>query len=199
MKRFLLIAALAFSATTVQAAVTFGASVTNANGTLSTTLSWNAPGASGCTASGHPSWTGTKAASGTLALPSITMSGSYTLTLSCTTPGNAATTVTWIPPTQNTDGSALTNLAGYRVVYGRTAAALDQVRQVAVPAATNVALGNLASGQWFFGVIAYNANGVDADLSNMVTKTVTGAAIENASVTLTVNPIPRAATGAAVQ
>lgn len=178
-----------------QAAVTFGASVTNANGTLSTTLTWNAPGASGCTASGHPAWTGAKPSSGTLALPAITMSGTYSLTLSCTTPGNASTVVNWTAPVANTDGTPLTDLAGSRVVYGRTAAQLDQVRQVSPALANSQSVGDLTAGVWFFAVIVTNAGGVDSVLSNVATKTVTSTAVENASVTLTVNPIPRAASG----
>lgn len=181
-----------------QAAVTFGASVTNANGTLSTVLTWNAPGASGCTASGHPSWSGAKPSSGTLALPAITMSGTYSLTLSCTTPGNASTVINWTLPTANTDGTALTDLAGSRVVYGRTATQLDQVRQVSPALASSQSVGDLAAGAWFFAVVVTNAAGVDSALSNIATKTITSTAVENASVTLTVNPIPRAPTGVTV-
>ena len=33
-------------------------------------------------------------------------------------PGSA--TLSWVPPTRNTDGSALTRLAGYRIYYGAT-------------------------------------------------------------------------------
>ena len=37
----------------------------------------------------------------------------------CCRSANGTATVSWTPPTTNTDGSALTNLAGYRVAYGR--------------------------------------------------------------------------------
>ncbi len=173
------------------AAVTFGASVTNANGSLSTTLTWSAPGASGCTASGHPSWTGAKAASGSLDLPPITLSGTYALTLSCTTPGNATTTVFWTLPTTNTDGTALTNLKGIRVNYGTSPTALDQIKATDSATATSTVVGDLAPGTWYFVIRAYNTAGVDsAPTAPPATKTVTAAAVQNASVSLTVNPIP---------
>src|SRR5262245_39192746 len=36
-----------------------------------------------------------------------------------------STTVTWTAPTLNTDGSALTDIAGYRVLYGTSPANLS--------------------------------------------------------------------------
>ncbi len=36
-------------------------------------------------------------------------------------------TLSWYPPTQNADGSPLTDLAGYRVYYGHSADSLHQV------------------------------------------------------------------------
>ena len=198
MKRVLPVAALVaafFCASAAHAAVTFGASVTNANGTLSTVLTWNAPGASGCTASGHPSWVGAKAASGTLALPPITLSGTYSLTIACSTPGNgAATVVSWTAPTTNTDDTALVNLAGFKIVYGNSASALTQSKSISSASATSADVGALAAGAWFFAVRAINAAGVESGNSNVASKTVTVATVENSSVSLTVNPIPNSAT-----
>ena len=51
-------------------------------------------------------------------------------------------TVSWTPPTTNTDGSALTDLAGYRVAYGRAATELDQSAAV-----DNAGLTHLHGGQ----------------------------------------------------
>jgi len=42
--------------------------------------------------------------------------------------GNA--TISWTPPTQNVDGTALTDLAGYKIYYGTSASALNQAIQV---------------------------------------------------------------------
>lgn len=200
LSRLALVALAAVLPTMASAAVTFGASVTNANGSLSTRLTWDAPGATGCTASGHPSWTGAKPASGSLDLPPITLSGTYSLTLSCATAGNGQTLVKWTAVLTNTDGTALTNLAGFKVVYGTSATALSQSKAVTSATATSADMGVLPAGSYFFAVRQVNAAGVESDNSTpLVTKTVTAASSENASVSLTVNPIPKAASAVSVE
>lgn len=184
--------------------VTFGASVTNANGSLTTTLTWSTtPAATSCTASGHSSWTGTKAASGSLALPAITLSGTYNLTLNCTWPGDARAVISWTRPTQNTDGSALALcavpvpssggcLAGYRV-YKSTAAnmASPEAQVVNTPSALTHTWNNIdPAGTYYFAVEVFNANGVPSELSNIASKVITASVTRNAGVTLTVNPKP---------
>lgn len=198
MKRMLLFTAMSLLAIGAEAATTFTASVTSANGSLSTRLSWASPGATGCTASGHPSWTGAKPASGSVDLPAIALSGTYNLTLSCTIPGSTSATVTWTPPTQNTDGSALTNLKSYSVHYGKAADALAGTLSVNAPATTATVTG-LDAGTWFFGVRAINANNVESALSNVAQKVISAATTETQSVTLTVNPVPKNPTGTTVQ
>lgn len=78
----------------------------------------------------------------------------------------------WTPPTANTDGSPLTNLAGYRVHYGRSPTQLTQTVQVANPAATAYRLSGLATGSWYFAVRAYTTAGTESELSNVGTKVV---------------------------
>jgi len=188
----LLLFALLFAFGAAQAAspVTFGASVTNANGELSTVLTWDAPGASACVGSGHKNWNGDKLASGTQQLPTIALSGTYPLTLTCSFPGDTTAKVSWVPPTKNTDGSALTNLAGYRIVYGTAPGALTQVEAIDNPAVASRNINDLAPGTWYFAVKAVNALGVESSLSNVASKVITAAYSESASVSLTVNPVP---------
>lgn len=81
-------------------------------------------------------------------------------------------TLSWTPPTANVDGSALTNLAGYRISYGLTAAALAHTVQVANPGVSSYALANLAPGTWYFAVRAYSSAGGQSDPSNIVSKVV---------------------------
>lgn len=172
--------------------VTFGASVTNADETLTTALTWDAPGASGCVGAGHESWNGEKTAAGTQQLPAISLSGTYALTLTCTFPGDTSARLTWVAPTKNTDGSALTNLAGYRILWGTSASALNQVIQLPNPAAVSYTVESLSPGPKYFGVKAYNSVGVESNVSNVATKTITAATTREASVSLTVNPKPEA-------
>jgi hypothetical protein len=83
-----------------------------------------------------------------------------------------AATLSWNPPTQNTNGTALTNLAGYRIAYGNTAGALTQSVQIANPGLTSYVLGNLSPGTYYFGVKAYTGAGQESTISNIVSKTI---------------------------
>jgi hypothetical protein len=85
---------------------------------------------------------------------------------------NGTATVSWTPPTTNTDGSALTNLAGYRVAYGRSASDLSESADVDNPGLSSFTVNNLAIGQWFFAVYAVNSTGMESDISNVATKTI---------------------------
>jgi hypothetical protein len=93
-------------------------------------------------------------------------------TLAVLQAANGTATVTWTAPLTNTDGSTLTDLAGYRVSYGRSADNLDQLVEVNNPAVLSQQINDLATGQWFFGVQARNSIGAFSDYSNVVTKTI---------------------------
>jgi hypothetical protein len=94
----------------------------------------------------------------------------FSITVNQATTGSAA--VSWMPPTENTDGSTLTNLAGYRIYYGRSAGALSQSVQVSNPGLATYTIDNLASGAWFFSVHAYTTSGLESDDSNIASKTI---------------------------
>jgi hypothetical protein len=78
----------------------------------------------------------------------------------------------WEPPTQNTDGSALTNLAGYRIVYGASATRLTQTIQVANAGLSSYVVENLAPGTYYFAVRAYASSGAESSDSNVVARVV---------------------------
>jgi hypothetical protein len=81
-------------------------------------------------------------------------------------------TVSWTSPSQNTDGSPLNDLHGYRVRYGTSPTNLSRSTDVPNASATSVAISGLTSGTWYFAVTALNAAGIESDLSNLATKTV---------------------------
>lgn len=91
--------------------------------------------------------------------------------ISVTQSANGSASLSWSAPTTNSDGSALTNLAGYRIHYGTTNA-MTQVVQVASPGITTYTLGNLSSGTWYFAVSAYASTGAESGLSNTASKTI---------------------------
>lgn len=84
---------------------------------------------------------------------------------------NGSATLSWASPTQNTDGSALTNLAGYRIIYGTSASALTQSIQVMNPAVTTYIVSNLAPGTYYFAVIALTPSAESAP-SNTASKSI---------------------------
>lgn len=81
-------------------------------------------------------------------------------------------TLAWDAPTQNTDGSALTNLQGYEILYGTSASALTQKISIATTGQQNYVVENLTSGTWYFEVIAINASGDQSGPSSIVSVTL---------------------------
>ncbi|GFE91219.1 putative Ig domain-containing protein [Steroidobacter agaridevorans] len=140
--------------------------------------------------SNRPSWATFDGSTGQLSgTPSSANAGTYsniaisvsdgTLSASLTTfaitvvqASNGSATLSWTPPTQNTDGTSLTDLAGYRIVYGRTASSLDQTVQVANAGTSAYTVTGLSSGLWYFRVKAYNSSGVESDLSAAGSKNI---------------------------
>jgi hypothetical protein len=86
--------------------------------------------------------------------------------------GTGTATVSWMPPTQNSDGSALTDLSGYQVHYGRDAEALDQSITLDNPSLNAYVVDNLGEGTWYFAVVAVNAQGMTSAFSNLASKTI---------------------------
>jgi hypothetical protein len=85
---------------------------------------------------------------------------------------NGSAALTWTPVSQNTNGSVLTDLAGYRVHYGTSPNGMGTVVVLANPSLTNYLVTNLSSGTWYFGITAYTTTGIESSLSNVGQKTV---------------------------
>jgi hypothetical protein len=66
----------------------------------------------------------------------------------------------------------LNNLAGYEVLYGRSAAELSSSVSINNPSVSTYAIENLSSGTWYFAVVAVNGQGTWSPLSNIATKTI---------------------------
>jgi len=78
--------------------------------------------------------------------------------------------LSWAAPTQNTNGSSLADLAGYRVYYGTSADALTQVIDVAN--VTSYVVSGLSPGTYYFAVAAYSSAGTQSALSETAAKTI---------------------------
>jgi hypothetical protein len=168
-------------ATSVNAgsAYSFRPSAADANGDTLTFLIANAPAwATFNVATGQLSGTPTSTHVGTYSNVIISVSDGkasaalapFAITVVSASIGTAA--ITWTPPTANTDGSTLTDLAGYRILYGVSAAQLTQTIQVASAGISSYVVENLAPGTYYFAVRAYTSGGAESVSSNVVTKVV---------------------------
>jgi hypothetical protein len=184
LRNLLVLALVAAGAAHAQTAgvVTLRANATSATGSFVPVLTWSTnPVATSCRSSGG--WSGTRAASGTATLPAISANTNYTLTCSWGT-GSAA--VSWVAPTTNTDGSALTDLAGFRIYYGTSSTSLTQSMTLNNVAARSATVSPLAPGTWYFTVRAFNTSQAESNDSNVVSKPVAGAtAAQTVSITIT--------------
>jgi putative Ig domain-containing protein len=85
---------------------------------------------------------------------------------------NGSATLTWTPPTTNTDGSPLTNLAGYRVRWGLAPGNYTNSVTLNNPGLASYVVTNLVPGTHYFVVTAVNSAGVESQLSNVASKTM---------------------------
>ena len=81
-------------------------------------------------------------------------------------------TLTWQPPTGNTDGSPLSDLAGYRVYWGITQGNYSSSTALSNPGLTSYVIEQLTPATWYFVVTAVNSTGVESNYSNVVSKAV---------------------------
>lgn len=93
-------------------------------------------------------------------------------TITVTQVANGTATISWIPPTENTDGSPLTDLGGYRIYYGTNRTNLDQIVELNNPGLTRYVLGNLSPATWYFTMSAFRTNGTESEPSNIASKTI---------------------------
>lgn len=95
---------------------------------------------------------------------------SFSIAVLGSTSGSA--TLSWTPPTTNTDGSPLTDLAGFRVHYGQVSRQYTETLEIPSAGMTSVVIENLGPATWYFSVKAYTAAGTESDLSSEAFKTI---------------------------
>lgn len=92
--------------------------------------------------------------------------GRYKITRAVVTSGTAS--LSWSTPTQNTDGTTLTDLVGYRIAYGTSPDALPNVIQVGQVNTYTVT--GLAPGTYYFAIVTLAAT-AQSSPSNTVSRT----------------------------
>lgn len=139
-----------------------------------------------------PSWATFSIASGLLSgTPSASQTGTYanisisasdghsssslapfTITVGTAQASTGSVTLEWTDPTQNTNGTALTNLAGVHLYYGTTTSAMNNEITVSNTSETSYTIGGLSAGTWYFGATAYTTAGVQSAMSPVSSRTV---------------------------
>ena len=87
-------------------------------------------------------------------------------------PPSGSATLSWVAPTTNTDGTPLTDLAGFMINYGTSANAMTQSVNVSSATATGYTVGSLNAGTWYFTVVVYTTAGAQSAPSNVASKTI---------------------------
>jgi hypothetical protein len=142
----------------------------------SSTLLWTSTNSTTCEASG--AWAGSRPLSGSENTGSIAVDTSYWL--SCSGPGGNALALTtvmirvaelsWDAPTQNVDGTPLTDLAGFNLYWGN--ASRQYNASVALnPNQLSYRI-DLAPGTYFFSMTATDNDGNESAFSNEVSKLI---------------------------
>jgi hypothetical protein len=81
-------------------------------------------------------------------------------------------TLRWEAPPSKLDGAPLDDLAGYRILYGRSADNLDQSVLIDDPAITSYEFTALQKGLWYFAVVAVNSGGLEGPPTVVMTKSI---------------------------
>jgi hypothetical protein len=92
--------------------------------------------------------------------------------IAVTTVSNGRATLSWTAPTENTDGSTLANLSGYRIRYGTNAASLTQSIMINNVSVTTYVVEDLAPATWYFAITAVNSAGIESEYSNVANKQI---------------------------
>jgi hypothetical protein len=138
-----------------------------------------------------PSWATFDASTGELAgTPGTSDIGSYNgilisvsngvataalpaFSISVTQYSTGSVSLSWIPPTANTNGTPLTNLAGYKIYYGTNSSSLNQSVQISNPGIASYVIDNLSPATWYFSLVSYNTANIESPSSQIVSKKIT--------------------------
>jgi len=93
--------------------------------------------------------------------------------ISVTQSSTGSATLSWVPPTTNTNGIPLTNLAGYKIYYGTSSSSLNQSVKISNAGIASYVVDNLSPATWYFTVVSYNSQNIESPLAEVVSKTIT--------------------------
>lgn len=86
--------------------------------------------------------------------------------------GTGSATLSWSAPALRTDGTPLTNLAGYRIHYGTTQGQYSNRITINNAGVNTYVVESLTPGTWYFTTTAFDTTGAESDYSNVASKTI---------------------------
>jgi hypothetical protein len=126
---------------------------------------WRSSNTAAATVNGSGLATAIATGNTTITATSGSIAGNTTFTVTVASAGTIR--LACDPPTTNTDGSPLTDLAGYKIYYGTAAGAYDQA--IDVGNVTTYTLTGLSPGQtYYIAATAYDTSKVESGYSNEV-------------------------------
>ncbi|WP_303906937.1 fibronectin type III domain-containing protein [Thiohalomonas denitrificans] len=94
----------------------------------------------------------------------VTALDAFDLTVNDSSIANGSAAISWTPPTTRTDGSVLTDLAGYRLRYGQNSGDYSEMVEFGA-GITSYVIEQLNQGRWYFTMTALDGNGLESEFS----------------------------------
>jgi hypothetical protein len=86
--------------------------------------------------------------------------------------GEESVTLSWMPPTENADGSVLKDLNGYYIYLGQSEDAMHRVIQLKNEGLTRYVIEKLYPATWYFAMSSYNKKGRESKRTRAVSKII---------------------------
>lgn len=167
------------SSVSVNASYSFSPNAQDADGdTLAFTIQNKPTWATFSTATGKLSGTPSSSHVGTYSNIGISVSdGKATANLAMfsvvvNSNANGRITLSWTPPTENTDGTPLTNLSGYKIYYGTSSGSLNKTIDINTAGISTYIVEDLSPATWYFAITAVTASGQESSRSNVANQTI---------------------------
>ncbi len=95
----------------------------------------------------------------------------FTITVTAAAAGASSVSLAWEAPTENSDGTQLQDLKGYKIHYGTESQAYTGAIAVDNPTLTTYLVDALPAGTYYFAVTAYNSQGMESSPSDEIAAT----------------------------
>lgn len=89
----------------------------------------------------------------------------FTVTVVDENAAPGSVTLSWLPPTQQIDGSPIDSLSGYRLLYGQASREYSEAIVINNPGITTYLVEGLSAGDWYFAIQTVDGDGLVSDPS----------------------------------